>query len=169
VTRQQAKDCGKLAKGLWPAATIEQIGAFTDTLEPFKFDRALAVIKTNAASEGHEFFSLPKLVEALRADRAKHANLSRERNNERIVDWCRPENYGPDELANMNDEQVLLYHFGTCRTAVEHSGQDPRSIAEVLQIMHGHARAAFMQLGFMPERVVEALDALGFAEKAMEK
>lgn len=166
MTKDDAKRCANLAKGLWKETTPEQRAVFSERLEPFKYDRAIAIIKTCAAAEGHEFFSLPKLMEALRADQAKYGNLSGQRDNERIVDLCRRDCYGPDELANMNDEQVLLYHFGTCRSAVENSGQEPKSIAEILKMIHGHARAAFMQLRFTPERIIEALDALGFKEKA---
>jgi hypothetical protein len=164
MTKSETKECVNLARGLWPGATPVQLSTFGESLGVFQYDRALAVIKTAARSEGHEFFNLFKILEGLHADNASYNLRKQEKKNERIVEWARRQ-YG-DYARGFNDHQVLVHHFCKCRGDLEASGKDADGIKMVLGMMMAHAKEAFRQIGYTPEQTRDVMNDMGFDVKA---
>src|SRR5271154_3735726 len=131
MTTDEAGRVTKLAKGLWQAMTPEQVGYMTETLIPFQYDRAVAVVKNCAANgwsglphDQQRFFHLSGLVEALRSDEQKHRDFLQGRERVRIIDWARREYaefLASSPASNWDDRTVLEWHFGQAWLGVKAS------------------------------------------------
>jgi hypothetical protein len=145
MKKDQSKLIVKLAKGLWPEMTNEQSSLLSEKIEPFLYERASAVLKTLAASHGAEFFSMPRTLEALSSDNAKHGQAKRDRATERLIDWIRRE-YSI-AVPCLTDDEAIEYHFTRIREALDMPDIDPVGRVDMMNYARGSAREAFNNLG----------------------
>lgn len=147
----EAKRVGTLVAKLWPAVTTGQLEEVVDEVQKYKYDRALAVVKTCAKNEKHLFFNWPGLCGAFKDDAIKHADRKNILTHRRIVDWIRDKarERNDDRFAALDDENLITLHFGDCAQAQR--DHQPTLTQEVigtaLGMILGHAVAAYREIG----------------------
>jgi hypothetical protein len=154
MNKTESASLSKTANQLWPSINPTLGALLRDMLTPYDFKRALAVVKTHRMN--HEFIDLPQLRLGLEADRESADARKKRRDSERIVDWIR--RTLPVTHANQDDGNVIRAHFQGCWGAVESGGAERGAIDEVRGMIRGHARTAFVELGWPAKDADERSD-----------
>lgn len=135
----------KTIKGLFPTATKEQLEQVGIMLLAYLPSRAMAVIRTHATR--HQYLDIPQLNEALRSDDSKHRAG---RTRERIVDGLRRlarTEWGIQTYHGMDDEKVLLCHYGNAYAEVRDSGCERLGLDFARTLILDACRTGFSELG----------------------
>lgn len=130
----------KLARDLFPQATLSEVALVAETAGQMQFNRSLAVLKTH--KRRHDFFSVKGLTEALHGDHQKAIAIQTARKDEKVIDWVRKQ-YA---VHLYSDIDALREHFQLCAGKIRHEGnEDGRS--EAYRVLYGHAVMALEQIG----------------------
>ena len=142
MTKNDALSLSKKAKGFYPSLTVEQVGLVTEILAPYRYERALSILKLHRAT--HEYFEFPQFNEGLRADHEKNCAKRNEFANERMVDAIKRmarTQWGIAEYEGMSDLAVITKHYKSLAKMI-------KSDQQVMRLwIFQKSRQAFEEIG----------------------
>lgn len=155
MTKPEANAMAKFTAGLFRDATPEQIGYLAEQYEHFPKLIAEATVKTHRMN--HEFLSIPNLLIGMKSAMERAAAKHTESRTERTIDWLR--RTLPATTAGKPDDACLLEHFANAWNDVyAMSHVDDKAKDQVRQAIHGHAFAAFCQIGMDSQTAMQWAD-----------